>query len=393
MSLRSFEPLSDARLLEVCAQRSTESQTLDFKQTLPGTSDRDKAEFLKDVCAMANRDGGDLVYGVTEAAGIAGGIAAISAEPADAAKRRLGQVADAGLEPRVTGIEFRAVEVNGGYVLLVRVPASFNGPHRYNLNGVGRFVIRNGTHTVELSYEQLRSAFDRTATLTERARQFRQRRLHAIGARSTWMPIIKGPVCAVHLVPITGMAGNRTVDIPSLYNNYAPLMFSFWNGASRATNLDGLIVYPGVAKGQKEIGAYSQVFRSGALETVRYGGGFADPTSPRIPAATISKFIRDAVDKFLAISRNLGFAGPAIAGAALLTTCDYDFALPPEHFDHGARADRDDIVLPEVWIDAIESAPNIDSVVRPMLDVLWQAFDVERCYHYDTSGNWHDRLG
>jgi hypothetical protein len=392
MSLRGFEPLGEARIGEVCAQRTAESQTLDFKQTLPSSSDRDKSEFLKDVCALANADGGDLVYGIAESKGVAVSPAPITGEAADAAKRRLGQVADAGLEPRVIGLQFRDVPVAGGYVLVVRVPASFSGPHRYNVGGVGRFVIRHGTHTADLSFDQLRSAFDRTATLTERARRLRNERLATISARETWMPMIAGPVCAVHLIPIACMGGGNAIDIAALYNNYTQFIFAGWGGASRSTNLDGLVIHPGIGKDQSEIGAYVQLFRSGAMEAARYGGGLADRSVKLIPSSAVSNFIRDAIEKFLKASREFGFAGPAIAGAALLTVSDYKFALPREHFDNRPSADRESIVLPETWIDAVESTINVDDVARPMLDILWQSFDVERCYQYDGEGNWNARL-
>jgi predicted HTH transcriptional regulator len=208
--------IDEGRLLELCAQHFPESQTLDLKQQLPGNADADKREFLKDVCAMANSDGGDLVYGVAEAGGNAGALSPIAGETADSARRRLGQIADAGLEPRVVGLKFVDVPVTGGYVLIARVPASFDGPHRFFFGNVARFVIRNGTHTVDLNYDQLRMAFDRTATLTERARQFRQARIDAITGDRVGRALVRGPRAVVHLVPIPSMAGNRSVDIESL---------------------------------------------------------------------------------------------------------------------------------------------------------------------------------
>jgi hypothetical protein len=40
-----------------------ESQTLDFKFCLPGKDEPSKVEFAKDVCAFANADGGEIVFG------------------------------------------------------------------------------------------------------------------------------------------------------------------------------------------------------------------------------------------------------------------------------------------------------------------------------------------
>src|SRR5260221_2915214 len=190
MSLIPYEPLDETRLDEICRQRTAESQTLDFKRALPGMSNADKSEFLKDVCAFANKEGGDLVYGVVDDDGTATALSPIAGEAPDSAKRRLGQIADAGLEPRVVGLQFKEIMVPNGYVLVVRVPESYNGPHRYGQNG--RFVMRSGTHTTELTYDQLRNAFDRGATLAERARHFQVERLALIRAMKVGKGVTSG---------------------------------------------------------------------------------------------------------------------------------------------------------------------------------------------------------
>jgi predicted HTH transcriptional regulator len=58
--------LVEEDLQRLCEDRAVESQTLDFKRTIPGKDDRSKNEFLKDVCAFANGNGGDLLYGIDE---------------------------------------------------------------------------------------------------------------------------------------------------------------------------------------------------------------------------------------------------------------------------------------------------------------------------------------
>ena len=393
MSLSSFEPLNEQRLQEVCAQQVQESSTLDFKRELPGPGDESKREFLKDVCALANSDGGDLVYGIAEDAGKANSISPVTAENIEAAKRRLGQILDTGIEPRIAGILFKDVPVSGGYVLVVRVPSSFNGPHRYFQNQASRFVMRSGTHTSDLTYSQLRAAFDRAATLGERARQFRSTRLELIRNRGTWRPLMPGPVCAVHLIPLAAMAGNRTIDIALVYNEYSDFIFSFFGSASRATNLDGLVVHPGGGEAKKQIPAYTMIFRSGAFEATRYGGGFADLSRKAISATGVAKFVREALAMFLNGARRFGYVGPAIVGAALLTVGDFAFSVPTEHFDSPGPPDRSDIVLPEGWVEAIESAENVDQIARPILDVMWQAFDVERCRLFDNNGVWQNKYG
>jgi hypothetical protein len=54
-------------------------------------------------------------------------------------------------------------------------------------------------------------------------------------------------------------------------------------------------------------------------------------------------------------------------------------------------ADRPDMVVPESWIEDIESVTDVDVLVRPLLDVLYQSFDVERCFENDERGQWVGR--
>ena len=182
--LGPLDQLDAGQLQQICAQQWQESQTLDFKSQLPTPDSRGRQEFMKDVCAMANAEGGDLVYGVSESNGAADCVVPIVSTNVDAEMRRLNQLF-AGIEPRVQGVRFKRVDVGNGFVLVVRVPFSFDGPHRFSVNNASRFVMRNGTHTSDLTYDQLRSASDRSATLSERARRFRIDRLSMIERRDT----------------------------------------------------------------------------------------------------------------------------------------------------------------------------------------------------------------
>jgi predicted HTH transcriptional regulator len=64
--------IDEKYLLEMCSQRRAESQHVDFKRELPGRSHGDKVEFLKDLCAFANADGRDVLYGVRDEKGGSG---------------------------------------------------------------------------------------------------------------------------------------------------------------------------------------------------------------------------------------------------------------------------------------------------------------------------------
>jgi hypothetical protein len=375
-----LKTVDEAYLVSICAEQRPESQRLDFKRTLPDPRDplwRD--EFAKDLCALANTEGGDIVYGIREANACADAVEAIANEAQDAAMRRLGQVADARIQPRIVGLQFQAIAVASGYTLVLRVPQSYGGPHGYSVNDALRFPIRVRTHTTEMSYEQLRAAFDRTSTLRERARAFRQGRVQKIIARQTWRDMPAGPLFSMHFVPLQSAAGNDLVDVRALYNNYADFMFRGWGGASRSLHLDGLSVYAPRGGSDPATAAYTQIFRSGAMEAVRWAGRFVDERHI-IPGSDIATLVVEAVTRFLGAASKLGLSGPAVFGAALVDLGDYTFGTRSWE---PARADRSHLVLPEIWVEHAEAVQNPEAIWRPICDTLWQCFDLERCDEFD----------
>lgn len=395
MLLASLEQIDEGMLTRLCAERCPESSTLDFKRDLPGGSDKDKHELLKDVCALANTDGGDLVYGIDEQAGAAASLTPITAESADSAKRRLSQVVDAGIEPRVPGLQMTHVAVTGGYTLILRVPPSYQGPHSVRVNNLRRFVMRNGTSTSDLTVEQLRAAYDRTASLGNQARRFIAERNQGLMERRTPKRLLPGPIKAVHLVPIAGIAGRQPVELQAVYSNsFTRFLESDWGGGSRTFNLDGLVVYPG-STDEGHYG-YAQIFRNGLFEAASLGGGtYQPPVGPEkliVWSGDLTKFFRERTATFLAAAREWGLSGPAVLAFSLLHVHGYELGIDsPFPRRTKPETDRPHLLVPELWIENLESA-ILDDLVRPLLDTLWQGFGVERCLDYDQkSGEYRPR--
>ena len=108
--------LADVCLLDIdtlCEDKALESRFLDFKAEPIGSSDRDKREFLADVCAYANASGGDLILGVTTNEGAADGVVGIDIADPDKEKQRLVNLIRDGLEPRVSGFDTKWLPIKG----------------------------------------------------------------------------------------------------------------------------------------------------------------------------------------------------------------------------------------------------------------------------------------
>ena len=386
MLLERWDNIDAETLAELCESNAPETISLDFKQELYGSTPDDKSEFLKDVCALANAEGGDLVFGIAEAKGGAGRIMPITDPSADRAMRKMGQILDGSVEPRLPSFQWKHVTVEGGYVLILRVTKSLIGPHRLVVNNFSRFPIRNGTHIADMSYDQLRDAFGRTATLLGQAKLFRAQRL-AIIPDGLWKPVPKDqPHFVVHLIPLASMTGRTAVDLVEVRKRFNELQGYRWMGTGCSFNLDGLLVWDG--NPMPNITRYTQVFRDGALETVDTTFSSDHNGGRWIASAVFACAVRACFASLLAAARKNGFNGSAVASVSLGGVKDFVMYMG-QFFNtrDNYKSDRNDLILPEIWIENIETI-DIDAVAKPLLDVAWQAFGIETCSYYDDTGNW-----
>ena len=368
----------------LCSDGATESQRLEFKRSLPGRSDRDRHEFLKDVCAFANTEGGVIYFGIDEKDGAAESLSPTTDEPFEAASRRLAQILDSGVEPRLASVRFKQFSKAGGHVLALEVSRSFNGPHRLLHNNHSKFVLRNNTHVVEHTFDQLRSAFDQRGSLVSQARTVWEEGWRKAASRQTWRPIVPGPIAMAQITPLASIRAPQPVDIQKIYADYARFMLSDWGGASRAFNLDGVVVHRG--DDRTEISQLVQVHRSGVMQAYRSAAAHFDEKI--IPSQSIAEFFREVIPTFAKAAIDYGVGGPFVLNCALLDTTDYRFAIDDRYFFLSpSYSDRANLILPEVIFDDPEQAKS-EPFIRSVLDILWQGFGLPTCTYYNSEGQW-----
>lgn len=172
-----FDAIGPGHLDQLVANRVGEGIDLEYKAAPYGGADADKREFLKDVTAFANTAGGHLVIGMKEDGGIAAGLQPITDRIADGEKQRLHNMLLASVEPRLVSVQMREIAVDGGYILLLRVPRSWNSPHRVTSGGWNRYFLRSSSGAYEPSVDQLRAVFLGGAESERRLTEFRLDRL------------------------------------------------------------------------------------------------------------------------------------------------------------------------------------------------------------------------
>lgn len=413
---------------------------LEFKQTLPGNSDDGKKEFLKDVTAMANSSGGDIIYGIREDRsnpddeGKAVELVGLGASGigADAAKLWMTELLNSSVEERVLGIAIRDVPLSaGGYALVVRVPKSWNSPHVVRHKNHWRFYARNSAGVYAMNVTELRAAFLLSDTLTQRLEEFRRDRLSEItqiiypglSRDEDWTETPpsdkyhkRTSALVIHLQAFDSVKPGYALDIADALNaGGEKLALCGGNGEPRKRlNFDGLHM--------SNDWGYLQVYRSGVTEEVNLGemtneldGNTFDVHC--IGAYDLDLAIFNGVGRRLALLKSLGVASPVLVSLALINVKGCKLFLryvtyvgdQPAHYRYRLSEhaiDRPRLSLSGVVVDNLQELPlegdvrgvsqdwlTAQSLVRPYCDAIWNAAGYLRSRYFDKDGRWLAAVG
>lgn len=381
----ALESLTESDLQGLIAGAVPEGRRIEYKRDLPGTNDEAKREFLADVTSFANAAGGDLLYGIDEDGGQAGGIPGVSGD-ADAEILRLETIIRTGVDPRIPGVHLRAVPLaSGGFVLVIRVPQSWALPHMVTFRNLSRFFSRTSAGKYQLDVAELRSLFARSADAGEQIRRFRDERLARIVAGEGAFPMSGSALTVLHLIPMRMADPASRFDVRELHRQRISLPPLYAGGWDSRYNLDGFVTWsPGI--GHKT--SYVQVFRHGAIEVVESAMLEPHTTNPAIPGELLAEQLREYVPKYLEVQRRMGVDPPIVLLLTLLGVKGYRLAVGRDWSYRGSMIDRDVIPAPESIMD--DWPDNVASLLRPALDGIWNAAGYAECSFYDKTGQWVD---
>ena len=137
--------LTAAHLEKTIGSAVRESDDLDFKESLYGTSDADKVELAADIASFANDRGGVIVLGIEESDGFATAPRPVALS--DGEEIRLKQITAHLLAPYVRFDIHRVPSAHGsdvGFYVLI-IPPSPDRPHAVRRDNKLQYPRRNGT--------------------------------------------------------------------------------------------------------------------------------------------------------------------------------------------------------------------------------------------------------
>lgn len=367
-----------------------ESLYIEYKQETYGEREKDRAEFLADVSSFANTSGGDIVIGIEESQGVAVRVVPFMGN-VDDEKRRLEQMALSNIEPRISNLRIEAIQVaEGGHVIIVRVPRSFIPPHRVTFRGSNRFWARAGSFKYEPQVEQLRQLFNDTPHIAERIRSFRNDRLVRITAGETPIPLNEGGKVVVHVVPLPSFVDGRLLDVfaATASGTHMPIPMDVLGGTNQlGVNLDGVFTFRETRGGNRK--SYAQFFRSGAIEAVRDLSRNDDDGTPYFVGPDLTNDVVFGVRQYLEVLKSYETGLPAYIFLSFcgVEKCFYRYS--PEgsgYWQKSKPLGREVIAFPEIVVDSFDVDAAL--VMRPVFNMLWNAFGFGQCDMYDGQGKW-----
>jgi hypothetical protein len=388
---KPIESIDEVDLLQLIEAGTPEGKRIEYKRDLPESSEQGKVKFLKSVTALANTQGGDLIYGMDAKDGIPQRISALAMSSADQVLQRLESLCADGVSPRLAGVQYRFVPLIGdGEVLVVRVAKSWNAPHRVTAGGHSHFYGRNAAGTYPLDVGELRQAFTLSESVAERIRIFRANRLLAFGNGEALVPLVQGARVVLHVIPLQSLTSEFRVDLSSRAQQQVQVLQRVAppgaNGWSQRLNLDGRLTYNHEGDGMAS--AYALLFRSGIVEAAQVWSEWNDEKI--LPSLAYERDIINALRAYLAALLELGLVPPAYIFLSLLGVAGHRFAVDNwRSMDRNHYADRDALILPEMLIENWSVDPA--ETMRPLFDMVWNAFGYERSFNYDEDGRWSGR--
>ena len=176
-----------------------ENEFWDYKQTFAVLECQDKEskrkkhnEFRHDICSFANAEGGYLIVGVMEEAGVPTEINGIGISNTD--KFELDRRNElSGILPVVPKVEFSFIKLlNGNYVVVIRIYRGMYKPYLYRENEDNyRFYVRRGNRKQAMSYMEIRDDFLHSNLLSEEIGPTKWKKIRVVDFGDTLADILR----------------------------------------------------------------------------------------------------------------------------------------------------------------------------------------------------------
>lgn len=388
--------LNTSFLEKVESGEIAEDVTIEFKVQEYDLSHRDnKKGLLRDISAMINMKGGVIVLGASDDGELVG----IAIDDLDQYKRQVLQTINTGIEPQVTGIDFKLIDHDDKKFLCILVPSPSNKPYCYKIpqSEAREFLIRNNGINHHLSMSEIRRMFiGQSAIDLYPWSKWKVAKISEI-KNNKWLKPLMDTKCTLVIVhPKDSSPSDTLIDtlkLKSLSERNAYIWPPHSNGCTRVPFENGLFAL-GRPKGDfgQDEACYSFVVAENNSAMYFYDGmpPFSRDSSNRIDPS-IDKSVFDYVERADEFLKLAGFNGHKYEISLTLLNAKH-YKIVRDSFMYAFPGSLSTAVgIPneifELTVD-FRIGDDIKKALKPIFDKLWQTSGFDRCFHYSEKGEY-----
>lgn len=274
--------LQPSDILQLFELEIPEGKSLDYKKELPQFDEthdkgKSKANFLSDVTAMYNTEGGCIIYGIEEQKGNPGkpfSLQDLTIDSGDVLDRRIMGIVKNGTDPGITNIAIKHLIVEGKKILVLGIGKGLGLPSMITYNQLNKFYKRNLSANYGVDTNELNRMFMQNQSIPELAEKFKNERVKKVFDDHFYANLDTKGAFFAHAFPYS-FKKNDILDLGTIKANeleqmIEPLMVATrynrpYHGIEKEFNYEGFMTSK-VYGNPERIFAYNQIFRNGVME-------------------------------------------------------------------------------------------------------------------------------
>lgn len=379
--------ISMTHINALISDQTTEDVRLDYKAKLPAENEKDgngkdgnwKIKFVSDVVAMANTQGGDIVFGIGEDGDKNPQLTPLTLScTVDETKLALLQLVRDLAEPAILGMELQTIKLDDGrYVIIMRIPRSLLRPHCAKSGKNRCFYFRTAGGNQLMDYAQIKAAFTAKGEIEE-AREWRSGRFDILRKRESHLKLEPGPMQVIHSIPLSFKEPDCTFEFKALVQQSDWLCPSPGCSNQSRITADGFMESVRVQRDDGWLLGYTEFLRNGIIESVIQLESAQSASPKTLAIGNCEEDLLKVLCNFFVAQRRAGVPLPILVGLAYFDVSGYkipsisNMLFGPKSIEPNILNYRD-ILLTE-WPERYEDVP---AVCKELIELLWNASGFE----------------
>lgn len=375
-----------------------EGISIEYKSKLDITTGDQRKEFLYDITAFANSDGGVVLFGIKEEVdekgqntGFPDQIVGISIDNEDSLLKQIEDVIQSSTNPSLTAFDIKIIDGSGVKILAIEIYQNLGLPIMVTYRGTNKFYKRRITGKYPVDVYELNQLFMRANRIHGELDNIRNSRVNLIKQEGFLPGIHDTEFALIHIIPVNHYLQNKILPfdkqqiIELLADNLEPV-----GGRThdRRRNFEGFLITD-YDPAFKTIPSYVQVFRNGMIEFYTKTFHSIDGDRRIFFIGMMEIQIIEAIRSSMVIYGELTISPPFIVFLSLVGMKNFKLYLPAIHpYSQPKPFISEDLLLPNIMIDKLltESNQVIENELKTIFDIVWQSANCRRSPNYNEIG-------